>query len=113
MTNWAKMTGFAAMLAVALAGSLHWSLYYPNQVELSGRDSNSPTFSSKAAGAQSSDQTKGDWVSEAFTGILAVATLALMFATTGLVFLSQRQIKDARVIQRAYVKVSSGARNTV
>lgn len=84
MSSWGKMTGFAAMLAVALAGSLHWALYYPVQTPPSGEQ-----------------------VIEWFTGVLALGTILLMGATVGLVFLSQRQVQDARIVQRAYINVVS------
>jgi hypothetical protein len=131
------MAGFAAMLAVALAGSLHWALYYPSPSALkcSGKPQAEPqqTGQQKATEPNRSEsavtnkelfskipstgrgdcttdekneKSSGDYAIEWFTGTLAAATLVLMLATVGLVFLSQQQIADARIMQRAYVKMS-------
>ena len=125
------------MLAVALAGSLHWGLYYPYEGGLPScnfpPNPETPNSTQENAASPQNGETRpiaknripkvptanstpcipdNERTKSAnerglllFTGVLAVATIALMTATVGLVFLSDRQIKDARLVQRAHVFV--------
>jgi hypothetical protein len=137
MLNWAKASGFAAMLAVALAGSLHFALYYPPPSYLPSSGGKQTTSEQPkqggAAEPRGTDQSpivvkvlppkpgsdedierrrEQDQKSATdrgllwFTAVLAISTLVLMAVTAGLVFFAREQIKDARVVQRAYVRMS-------
>src|SRR6266849_1467603 len=137
MVDWAKAAGFAAFLAVALAGSLHWALYYPppSYFPSEGNEQSNPSEPAQTTngeprgteadplvvkvlppvpGTPEATERRRDQDQKSatdrglvwFTAVLSIATLALMFVTGGLVFLGQRQMEDARIIQRAYVKMS-------
>jgi hypothetical protein len=96
LTNWARAAGFVTVLSVALAGSLHWALYYPPTSLLDQSNIGTPN-----------KETPTERGLLYFTGTLALATIGLMVATVGLVSLANRQAKDARIAQRAYVYVRS------
>jgi len=138
LISWAKWSGFAALLAVALAGSLHFALYYPppSYLPTNGEkqeDAKTPTESAPneprgtlespivvqvlppVPGTQEASERQREQDQKSatdrgllwFTAVLSAATLALMFATTGLVFLAKQQGIDTRIIQRAYVYVKA------
>ena len=112
MLNWANAAGFAALLAVALAGSLHFALYYspprhcPPTSEQQSNISGTPETEERQRDQDQKSATERGllW----FTAMLAVATIALVVATVGLVFFAKTQIEDSRINQRAYVRMSHG-----
>jgi hypothetical protein len=93
MLDWARAAGFAAILAVALAGTLHFALYYPP-----------PSYSPTEPGTPEANERQREQDQKLaidrgllwFTAVLSVATLALMVATVGLVVYAARQLRDTR-----------------
>jgi hypothetical protein len=138
LIDWVKAAGFVALLAVALAGALHWALYYPpssylpfsGETQAESQETSTQSSPSEPRGThdaplvvkvlppapgtpeaterrrEQNQKLAADRALLWFTAVLSVATLALMIATVGLVFLAKQQADDARVRERAYIKMS-------
>jgi hypothetical protein len=133
LLNWARASGFVAILVVALGGSLLWAfggaLLYSTECKDSTDKHQTETSQQKPAaqiniffrnlipsqGSQSKSGEANQYYEcllaeytrqlASFTKGLALATIFLVIVTAGLVVFAYKGFTDTRILQRAYVSV--------